>query len=85
MAWECYPKRSAEFSCRAHGARVKGMRAVLLIVVPLLPLPLPRGNSRDPPRGKGVHFSDPGLRAHASRWVEKVGPWLERQAAEKDR
>ena len=35
--------------------------------------------------GKGVHFSGPGLREHASRWVEKVGPWLERQAAGKGR
>lgn len=29
--------------------------------------------------GQGVHFSGPGLRAHAARWVEKVAPWLERQ------
>ncbi|MCX6367321.1 MAG: prolyl oligopeptidase family serine peptidase [Armatimonadetes bacterium] len=29
--------------------------------------------------GKGVHFSGPGLREHAARWVEKVAPWLERQ------
>lgn len=29
--------------------------------------------------GKGVHFSGPGLREHAHRWVEKVAPWLERQ------
>jgi hypothetical protein len=35
--------------------------------------------------GKGVHFSGPGLRAHASRWAEKVGPWLEREAAGKGR
>jgi hypothetical protein len=35
--------------------------------------------------GQGVHFSGPGLRAHAARWVEKVGPWLERQAAGKGR
>jgi hypothetical protein len=27
--------------------------------------------------GKGVHFSGPGLRAHAAKWVEKVVPWLE--------
>jgi len=27
--------------------------------------------------GKGVHFSGPGLREHAARWVEKVAPWLE--------
>ena len=27
--------------------------------------------------GQGVHFSGPGLREHAARWVEKVGPWLE--------
>ena len=24
--------------------------------------------------GKGVHFSGPGLREHAARWVEKVAP-----------
>ncbi len=29
--------------------------------------------------GKGVHFSGSGLRKHAECWVEKVGPWLERQ------
>ncbi len=29
--------------------------------------------------GKGVHFSGPGLREHAARWVEKVTPWLESQ------
>lgn len=29
--------------------------------------------------GKGVHFSGPGLREHAARWVEKVGVWLERE------
>ncbi len=29
--------------------------------------------------GKGVHFSGPGLREHAARWVEKVAPWLEAQ------
>ncbi|MFO0808589.1 MAG: sialate O-acetylesterase [Gemmataceae bacterium] len=29
--------------------------------------------------GNGVHFSGPGLRAHATRWVEKVAPWLEKQ------
>src|SRR5262249_13219057 len=28
--------------------------------------------------GRGVHFSGPGLREHAARWVEKVAPWLER-------
>ncbi len=28
--------------------------------------------------GKGVHFSGPGLRAHAASWMEKVAPWLER-------
>ena len=31
--------------------------------------------------GKGVHFSGPGLREHAARWVEKVAPWLEKQLA----
>jgi hypothetical protein len=29
--------------------------------------------------GKGVHFSGPGLREHAARWAEKIGPWLEQQ------
>ena len=29
--------------------------------------------------GKGVHFSGPGLREHAARWVEKVEPWLEHE------
>jgi hypothetical protein len=29
--------------------------------------------------GKGVHFSGPGLREHAARWVEKVAPWIEQQ------
>jgi len=27
--------------------------------------------------GQGVHFSGPGLREHAARWVDKVAPWLE--------
>jgi hypothetical protein len=30
--------------------------------------------------GQGVHFSGSGLRAHAARWVEKIAPWLEKQA-----
>ncbi|MGE4182265.1 MAG: sialate O-acetylesterase, partial [Limisphaerales bacterium] len=30
--------------------------------------------------GKGVHFSGPGLREHGSRWAEKVGTWLTREA-----
>ena len=30
--------------------------------------------------GKGVHFSGPGLREHAARWVEKVAPWIEQKA-----
>ncbi len=29
--------------------------------------------------GEGVHFSGPGLREHAARWVERVAPWLEKQ------
>ena len=33
--------------------------------------------------GKGVHFSGPGLREHASRWAEKITPWLERQLGQK--
>jgi len=32
-------------------------------------------------KGKGVHFSAEGLRAHAAAWAEKVSPWLERQLA----
>lgn len=35
--------------------------------------------------GKGVHFSGPGLREHAARWVEKVSPWLEKQPGVKPR
>lgn len=27
--------------------------------------------------GKGVHFSGAGLREHASRWVEKIAPWMQ--------
>jgi hypothetical protein len=27
--------------------------------------------------GKGVHFSGAGLREHASRWAEKIAPWVE--------
>lgn len=38
-----------------------------------------KGEMRDN-GGKGVHFSGPGLRAHAVKWAEKVRPWLERQA-----
>ena len=37
-----------------------------------------KGEMRDN-GGKGVHFSGPGLRAHAVKWAEKVRPWLERQ------
>jgi hypothetical protein len=37
-----------------------------------------KGHLRDT-GGKGVHFSGPGLREHAARWVEKVAPWLEKQ------
>lgn len=33
--------------------------------------------------GKGVHFSGPGLRTHATKFAEKVGPWLEQQFAGK--
>ncbi|MFM1769202.1 MAG: hypothetical protein RJA22_1731 [Verrucomicrobiota bacterium] len=29
--------------------------------------------------GQGVHFSGPGLRAHAAAWVDKVAPWLEQK------
>jgi hypothetical protein len=32
--------------------------------------------------GKGVHFSDKGLKVHALHWAEKVVPWLEEQLAE---
>jgi hypothetical protein len=37
-----------------------------------------KGELRDS-GGKGVHFSGPGLREHAARWVDKVAPWLEKQ------
>ncbi len=39
-----------------------------------------RGQLRER-NGQGVHFSGPGLRQHAARWVEKVAPWLEAQLA----
>lgn len=29
--------------------------------------------------GAGVHFSGPGLREHASKWLEKIAPWIEKQ------
>ncbi len=29
--------------------------------------------------GQGVHFSGPGLRAHAAKWAEKIAPWLEKE------
>ncbi|MFO0877450.1 MAG: sialate O-acetylesterase [Gemmataceae bacterium] len=41
-----------------------------------------RGPWRDQ-GGKGVHFSGPGLREHAARWVAKVTPWLHQQLREK--
>ncbi len=37
-----------------------------------------KGELRDD-GGQGVHFSGPGLREHAARWVEKVAPWLEQR------
>jgi pimeloyl-ACP methyl ester carboxylesterase len=37
-----------------------------------------KGDHRDG-GGKGVHFSGPGLRAHAAKWAEKVVPWLEQR------
>jgi hypothetical protein len=37
-----------------------------------------KGNYRDS-GGKGVHFSGPGLREHATRWFEKIAPWLAKQ------
>ena len=27
--------------------------------------------------GQGVHFSGSGLRAHATKWAEKLIPWIE--------
>lgn len=32
--------------------------------------------------GAGVHFSAEGLKQHAARWHEKVGPWLKSQLAQ---
>ena len=29
--------------------------------------------------GQGVHFSGPGLEAHADAWFDKVSPWLEKK------
>ncbi len=37
-----------------------------------------KGDLRDN-GGRGVHFSGPGLREHAARWVEHIEPWLEKQ------
>ncbi len=37
-----------------------------------------KANYRDS-NGQGVHFSGPGLREHALRWLEKVAPWLAAQ------
>jgi len=37
-----------------------------------------KGDLRDS-GGRGVHFSGPGLREHAARWVEKVAPWVEQR------
>lgn len=37
-----------------------------------------RGPLRDN-NGRGVHFSGPGLRAHAKAWAEQLEPWLESQ------
>ena len=34
-----------------------------------------KGNLRGR-NGQGVHFSGPGLHAHAKEWAEKVSPWL---------
>lgn len=31
--------------------------------------------------GRGVHFSGPGLRAHAAAWFDRVAPWLDPQLA----
>jgi hypothetical protein len=35
--------------------------------------------------GKGVHFSGPGLRAHAAKWAEKILPWLERELVKEEK
>ncbi|MFO0930945.1 MAG: sialate O-acetylesterase [Gemmataceae bacterium] len=43
-----------------------------------------KGELRDA-GGKGVHFSGAGLRAHAARWADRVGPWLHRQTTGADR
>lgn len=32
--------------------------------------------------GKGVHFSGAGLREHASRWVEKIAPWMQERGVQ---
>ncbi|MDB6033819.1 MAG: pknB 12 [Verrucomicrobiales bacterium] len=29
--------------------------------------------------GAGVHFSGKGLHKHASKWAEKVCPWIEKK------
>ncbi|GEM_PF-592333 len=33
-------------------------------------------------KGRGVHFSGPGLREHGAKWAEKLLPWIERQWTE---
>jgi predicted phosphodiesterase len=37
-----------------------------------------KGNLRER-NGQGVHFSGPGLEAHADAWFEKVNPWLKQK------
>jgi pimeloyl-ACP methyl ester carboxylesterase len=65
--------RAAQEALRGAGVALEGPDSDAL-----------KGEFRDG-GGKGVHFSGPGLREHASRWAEKVGPWLGRQAAGKGR
>ncbi len=34
-------------------------------------------------RGRGIHFSGPGLREHGTQWAAKISPWLEGQLSAK--
>ena len=59
--------RAAQASLWKDGLALEGPDSDLL-----------KGNLRER-GGVGVHFSGPGLREHAAKWVEKITPWLETQ------
>ena len=60
--------RAAQASLWADGVALRGPDTDAL-----------KGEMRDN-SGQGVHFSGPGLREHATRWVEQVAPWLEHKS-----